>query len=164
MNSQFPNFVAAQLAYDRRSMPEGRWHSEADRQEHIGKLATENEKQITAALMTDYAEAQDIAVDLFGNLEEDKCVKVLRLLLSADPAGLLFSTHTVERLRSVQKQTGGSRHEPSNNREKKMNRYHLTVRTESEQYQYSAIQKSAIEAMLDAIDLFGLCAVTVRPA
>ncbi|HVL77604.1 MAG TPA: hypothetical protein VM406_16440 [Noviherbaspirillum sp.] len=45
-----------------------------------------------------------------------------------------------------------------------MKRYRLTVKTESAQYEYSAIQKSAVEALLDAIDLFGLCAVTVRPA
>jgi hypothetical protein len=51
----------------------------------------------------------------------------------------------------------------NSNREKTMHRYHLTVRTETAQYHYSALQRSAVEAMLDALDLFGLCAVSVRP-
>jgi exopolyphosphatase/pppGpp-phosphohydrolase len=45
-----------------------------------------------------------------------------------------------------------------------MNRFNISVRTGDASYEYGALQRSAIEALLDALDLFGLCAVTVRPA
>lgn len=45
-----------------------------------------------------------------------------------------------------------------------MKHFHVSVRTDDAIYEYSAIQRSAIEAHLDALDLFGPCAITVRPA
>jgi hypothetical protein len=45
-----------------------------------------------------------------------------------------------------------------------MKTFTVTVRTADSRYQYTAMQHSAIDAHLDAIDRFGVCAITVRPA
>lgn len=84
MNAPFPNFVTAQLAYDRH-LPEGRWHSEADRQEYIDKRSAELAEQIKADVMRFDAEAIEIAGDLFGCLEPETSAVILRLLLVDDP-------------------------------------------------------------------------------
>lgn len=60
----------------------GAFHSEASRQEVIGAKAIQNAKDITAALLTDDAEAMEIAGDLFGCMEPETGAKVLRLMLN----------------------------------------------------------------------------------
>jgi len=45
-----------------------------------------------------------------------------------------------------------------------MRRYSVTVRTLEERIEYSAIARCGADAASTAYDLFGVCAVTVRPA
>jgi len=45
-----------------------------------------------------------------------------------------------------------------------MRRYSVTVRTLHETIKYSAIARCGADAASSAYDLFGACAVTVRPA
>jgi hypothetical protein len=88
-----------------KQLPTSRWHSEADRQEHIDTLAREIEQQINADIMRFDAEAMEIAGDLFGCMEPEAGAMVLRLLLSEDPV----SHHMARQLILVEKEKTVSR-------------------------------------------------------
>jgi hypothetical protein len=42
-----------------------------------------------------------------------------------------------------------------------MSKYLVKVKTETEHFQYATIGRSSLDIAADAIDLFGVCAVTV---
>lgn len=44
-----------------------------------------------------------------------------------------------------------------------MNKFSVTVKTETGPVQYSAISYASVEVVIDAIVIFGVCGVTVRP-
>lgn len=44
-----------------------------------------------------------------------------------------------------------------------MSKYLVKVKTEFEQFQYATIGRSSIDIAAEAIDRFGVCAVTVLP-
>jgi hypothetical protein len=79
-----------------KQLPSSRWHSEADRQEHIDKLAKEIEKQINADIMRFDAEAMEIAGLLFSEwIEPEDGATLLRLLRGESQ---LAHHHFIQRL------------------------------------------------------------------
>lgn len=75
-----------QLAQNIRHISGKSYHSEACRQERIGKLADSIAKEIVSSLLTNDSEATEIAGDLFGCMEPETGAKVLRLMLNPQTA------------------------------------------------------------------------------
>lgn len=44
-----------------------------------------------------------------------------------------------------------------------MNKYSVVVTTNSGQVHYSAISRTTVEVIVDAISIFGVCGVSVKP-
>lgn len=63
--------------------------SEASRQEHIGKLARSIEQSITTRLLTDDAEATEIAGDMLGWMESETMMQIIRCALRGDAKSIL---------------------------------------------------------------------------